>query len=224
MRPSGPVLEAVGISKSFLRGENALPILDGFDFSADRGETVAIVGRSGSGKSTLLSILGLMLEPDAGVITVAGTTATGANRRRLTAIRRAHLGFVFQQFHLVGYLDAAANVELALAYSDLTQHERAQRVEEVLERVGLAHRSRHRPSELSGGECQRVAIARTLVKRPSIVLADEPTGALDRTTSEQFLELLDRLRGDTAVVVVTHDPDVAGWADRLVDLDAECQR
>lgn len=187
------------------------------DLVIDAGEFVSVTGPSGSGKSTLLGLLGLLDQPTSGAITVAGEDVTRASDRRRTTLRGEVLGFVFQQFHLIPHLSASGNVQTALLYRGLRPSERRERANAALARFGLSPRVDHRPTELSGGEQQRVALARAIVTEPRIVLADEPTGALDSTNAANIMEILGSLVDErTAVVMVTHDADLAGRADRQV--------
>lgn len=179
------------------------------------GDFIAITGPSGSGKSTLLGILGCLDRPTAGIVEVGGVAVAGLSDGELSHIRGSTIGFVFQQFHLIPYLSALANVETALLFRGLTATERRQRSERALDQIGMAARRNHRPGELSGGEQQRVAIARALVSRPGVLIADEPTGNLDSENAASILQLLVGVaREGTAVVVATHDPLIADGASR----------
>lgn len=192
--------------------------LNGIDCSIECGEWVSIMGPSGSGKSTLLNILGGLDRPTAGVVAVNGTDINTLPEEGLARFRRETMGFVFQQAHLIPYLDSTENVMLAQYFHSMPERGEA---EEALRRVGLGHRLGHRPSQLSGGEQQRVCIARALINDPPLVLADEPTGNLDRTNTKNILELLTELHKQKqfTVVVVTHDPFVSPWGRRVISME-----
>lgn len=212
-------IETRGLEKHYRRGPAVVKAVNGIDLRILAGEFVAIVGRSGSGKTTLLDCLGLLLTPSGGQVLLEGsdTSRLGGNAR--AALRARRIGFVFQEFNLLPGLTALENVMLPLRYAGGNGDGR-RRAEALLAEVGLWERARHRPSELSGGEQQRVAIARSLVNDPAIVLADEPTGELDTETAEELIGLMRRVnreRGAT-FVVVTHDQDLAGRADRVIRL------
>ncbi|MCP3910550.1 MAG: ABC transporter ATP-binding protein [Actinomycetia bacterium] len=211
-----PLIELRGVGRTYGQG---VPVhaLVGVDLTIHEGEFAAIVGPSGSGKSTLLGLIGLLDQPTTGTVLVDGVDMSRAGDRARTHQRARALGFVFQQFHLVPHLDAAANVETALLYRRLGRRRRRASAFEALDRVGLADRAHHRPVQLSGGEQQRVAIARALVTDPPIILADEPTGALDTANAALVLGLLESLPGEgRAVVMVTHDLDLAARAGRII--------
>jgi putative ABC transport system ATP-binding protein len=203
-----------GITKEF----ETTHALNGVDCTVESGEWVSIMGPSGSGKSTLLNILGGLDRPSAGTVSISGTDINVLSEDGLARFRRETIGFVFQQSHLIPYLDAAENVMLAQYFHSIPERGEA---EDALRRVGLGHRLHHRPSQLSGGEQQRVCIARALINEPSLLLADEPTGNLDRTNTKNILELLTDLHAQKrfTVVVVTHDPFVSPWGRRIISME-----
>jgi ABC-type lipoprotein export system ATPase subunit len=214
-----PILAARELAKVYQRGSSEVRAVDGISLTVDAGELMAIMGRSGSGKTTLLDLLGCLLRPTSGDLEIDGRSVIGASDADLATIRRTRIGFVFQEFNLIPTLTGIENVMLPLRYGPRRTDGR-QRAMELLELVGLAERATHRPSELSGGEQQRVAIARALVNEPAVILADEPTGELDSTTSDQLMATLrglNRERGMT-VIIVTHDAGVADRTDRIVRL------
>jgi putative ABC transport system ATP-binding protein len=219
-RARPPAVEARGLTKVFGKGETEVRALSDVDFIVEPGEFVAIMGPSGSGKSTLLHILGALELPTAGTVAVGGVRYEGLSDNDLTRIRREHIGFVFQFFNLLASLSAEENVTLPAVISGRHEPEIEQRALELLKRVGLGRRAEHLPSELSGGEQQRVSIARALLLSPALLLADEPTGNLDTRAGRSVLDLLrqvNREDGQT-VVMVTHDPAAAARADRIVYL------
>lgn len=208
-----------GVSKVYRTDAIETTALRSVDLAVEAGEFLAIMGPSGCGKSTLLNILGTLDLPSSGSYSLAGETITGQNDRALAAVRRRHIGFVFQSFNLLDTLSVRENVELALLYRKVKANARRERVAAVLERVGMAHRAEHRPPQLSGGQQQRVAVARALVSNPTLILADEPTGNLDSQNGAEVMETLDGLNRDGAtVVMVTHSPDHASHAHRVVRL------
>ena len=214
----GTVVELVDVVKEY-PGSPPLRVLHGMSLAIERGELVAVVGASGSGKSTMLSIMGTLDDPTSGTVLIDGTDAAALAERDRAVLRARRIGFVFQQFFLLPALSAIDNVALGLLYSGVPVAERAVRAAAALERVGLGARVTHRPGQLSGGEQQRVAIARAIVGEPSVLFADEPTGALDSTTGERILELLTSIAGSgTAVVIITHDAHIAERAERQVSI------
>ncbi|NIL99614.1 MAG: ATP-binding cassette domain-containing protein [Acidobacteria bacterium] len=219
MREAREFLSIRDIRKIYRVGNEEVRALDGVDLVVSRGEYLAIMGASGSGKSTLMNLLGCLDTPTSGSYRLNGVAVEGLNDEELAAIRNEEIGFVFQTFNLLARTTALRNVELPLIYGGVGRTERRGKAERALERVGLADRMKHRPNELSGGQRQRVAIARALVNEPSILLADEPTGNLDSTTSAEIMELFDALNdaGNT-VIVVTHEDDIAAHAHRVVTL------
>jgi len=211
------LIEARELSKVYTMGDQTVHALRGVSLDIAAGEFVAIMGASGSGKSTLMNILGCLDQPSTGEYRLAGEAVQGMAGDQLAAIRNRHIGFVFQQFNLLPRTSALENVELPMVYAGVRALERQRRALAALETVGLAQRAAHTPAELSGGQQQRVAIARALVNQPQLILADEPTGALDTQTSEDIMRLLAGLnaRGLT-VVLVTHEHDIAAWAGRRI--------
>ncbi len=215
-----PLIQIEGLTKIFYTDEIETHALSGVHLSIARGEYVAMSGPSGCGKSTLLSIIGLLDTPTGGAYQLNGKPVENLNFGERSRIRNQEIGFIFQSFNLIGDLTVAENVELPLTYrSGMPANERKRRVQESLERVGMAHRMRHYPSQLSGGQQQRVAVARALAGSPSILLADEPTGNLDSKNGEAVMELLGNLHEEGATIcMVTHDPRFARHADRNVHL------
>jgi putative ABC transport system ATP-binding protein len=209
------------VAKSYTRGEQRVPVLTDINLDIGRGDFVALMGPSGSGKSTLLNLVAGIDKPDAGTIDIAGEDITQLSETELAAWRAASVGFVFQFYNLMPVLTAWENVELPLLLTALSRHERAERVGTVLSLVGLSDRTDHRPNELSGGQQQRVAIARAVVTDPLLLIADEPTGDLDRASAAEILGLLDRLNVELGktIVMVTHDPRAAEAAHHLIYLD-----
>lgn len=215
-------LQAQNLVKVYNEGTERVDVLRDVSFSVARGEMVAIVGASGSGKSTLLHILGLLDEPTSGAVNVAGESAAGLSEARKSALRNRSLGFVYQFHHLLPEFSALDNVAMPLIVRREGRAQAREKAREVIDLVGLSHRVTHFPGQLSGGERQRVALARALVTRPVCVLADEPTGNLDRHTAQAMFELLSRVNREsgTAFVIVTHDPELAARADRRLLMDA----
>jgi len=212
------VIEIKDLVKDYKLGDVPVHVLKGISFEIERGDFVAIMGPSGSGKSTLMNILGCLDKPTSGTYRLDGISVGEMHRDQLAEIRNKKIGFVFQQFNLLARTSAAENVELPLMYTDAPARERRDRAMKALLSVGLAGREEHQPSQLSGGQQQRVAIARSLVNDPRIILADEPTGALDSRTSLEIMAIFQRLNRDQGItmIVVTHDPDVATYANRNI--------
>jgi putative ABC transport system ATP-binding protein len=214
-----PLIKLRDIVKIYYMGGEDVVALKDITLEIGRADYAAIMGPSGSGKSTLMNIIGCLDVPTSGSYHLNGREVAAATEDELAAIRNREIGFVFQTFNLLPRATASKNVELPLIYSGLTPEERRQRAAEVLEAVGLAQRGHHKPNEMSGGERQRVAIARALVNRPSVVLADEPTGNLDTKIGEEILAIFQRINEEgKTVIVVTHDPDVAAKARRIITL------
>ena len=216
---NGQIVEATHISRIFPMAAGPVTAVADVTLKILPGDHIAIRGPSGCGKSTLLHMLGCVEPPSAGTLFFRGDDVTKLSDRQRSLLRLRQIGFVFQRFFLLPMLTAAENVELPQSEANVPKSERRQRTQELLEYVGLAARAAHRPSELSGGEMQRVAIARALANKPGLLLADEPTGELDRATGEQIASLLDRVNADgTALVIVTHDPALAERSTRILSM------
>jgi len=215
---AAPVIETRGLGKVYSPGSEAEVVaLKDVDLTIRRGDFVAIMGPSGSGKSTLMNLIGCLDTPSAGSYECDGIDVATLDAEELAVLRRDKIGFVFQGFNLLPRMSALDNVAMPLGYAQVPPAERKRRAQEALASVGLGERSSHRPSELSGGQQQRVAIARALINKPPILLADEPTGALDSRTGEEILALFKRLRDDDhTVILITHDAEVAAHADRIL--------
>jgi putative ABC transport system ATP-binding protein len=219
-----PQIELSGIERIFTLGDSQVHALHALDLAVDAGEYLAIMGPSGSGKSTLLNLLGLLDRPDAGNYRLEGRDVTTLSAEEQARVRRERIGFVFQSFHLVPRLTAAENIALPLMLAGVPPADRASRVRQALDDLGLATRADHRPDQLSGGQRQRVAIARATIMRPAMILADEPTGNLDRATGEDVMDLLEQLNaGGVTLVVVTHDPVLGARARRRVAMEDGCK-
>jgi putative ABC transport system ATP-binding protein len=212
-----PLIRVDRLTKDYVLGDNVVHALAGVSMTIEAGEFVAVMGPSGSGKSTFMNMIGCLDRPTSGSYWIAGEDAARMNADDLAAVRNRRIGFVFQQFNLLARTSALENVELPLMYANVPMQERHARALEKLKLVGLAERSDHQPNQLSGGQQQRVAIARALVNNPALILADEPTGALDSRTSVEIMALLQQLNADgMTIVLVTHEHDVAAFASRLV--------
>ncbi|WP_340075318.1 ABC transporter ATP-binding protein [Leptobacterium sp. I13] len=213
------MIEIKELHKSYKMGKNSLHVLKGIDFSVEEGELVAIMGSSGSGKSTLLNILGMLDEADSGEYILDGILIKNLNETKAAKYRNKFLGFVFQSFNLINYKTALENVALPLYYQRLGRKERQKKAMQYLEKVGLAEWATHHPSELSGGQKQRVAIARALASEPKVLLADEPTGALDSKTSYEVMDIIQQINDEgKTILIVTHETDIAKMCKRIVHL------
>lgn len=213
------MMKLSNIKKVYGSGSLQVSVLHGIDLEIADGEFVAIMGPSGSGKSTLMNIIGFLDNSSAGTYELNGEEIGAVKENKLAKLRNEHIGFVFQQFFLLPRLNALKNVESPLSYANVPKRARTERAKEMLEKVGLADRMTHLPNELSGGQKQRVAIARALVNNPTIILADEPTGALDSKTSAQIMNLLVELNEEgKTVIIVTHEEEIAAYADRIITL------
>lgn len=213
------MIEIKDLHKSYQMGSNSLHVLKGINFNVAEGELVSIMGSSGSGKSTLLNILGMLDEADSGSYTLDGVHIKNLNETIAARYRNKFLGFIFQSFNLISYKTALDNVALPLYYQGIKRKERMDKAMSYLEKVGLADWSGHLPNELSGGQKQRVAIARALASNPKVLLADEPTGALDTTTSYEVMELIQEINDEgRTILIVTHEHDIAAMTKRIVHL------
>lgn len=216
---AGPLLQMKGIEKAYEMGGESQLVLKGIDLTVERGEFLSILGPSGSGKSTLMNIIGCLDVPTAGRYDLNGVNVGALDETALSRIRSKEIGFVFQSFQLLKRLDATENVELGLIYAHVRPKERREIAEEMLCRVGLKDKMRHYPNQLSGGQQQRVAIARAMATNPSILLADEPTGALDQKTGAQVMDLFQEINADgRTIIMITHDSHIAARAHRIVTI------
>ncbi|HEL2001838.1 TPA: ABC transporter ATP-binding protein [Streptococcus suis] len=213
------LIRLTNINKSYKNGDQELRVLKDIDLEVEEGEFLAIMGPSGSGKSTLMNIIGLLDRSSSGNYWLEGEEVSQLSEKKLASVRNDQIGFVFQQFFLLSKLNALQNVELPLIYAGVPANQRKKLAKRYLEKVELAERMTHLPSELSGGQKQRVAIARALVNTPAIILADEPTGALDSKTGQQIMELLTELNNEgKTIIMVTHEPEIAAYAKRKIVL------
>lgn len=213
------VIELHDICKSYMQGKEPVPVLHHIELSVDEGEYLAIMGPSGSGKSTLMNIIGLLDQQTSGFYQFDGQDMTKCSDNQLSAVRNEKIGFVFQNFNLLPRQSVLENVALPLLYGGVRKKERLERAREMLTRVGLADRMQFKPTQLSGGQKQRVAIARAMVSRPRLLLADEPTGALDTLSGEQIMELFQQLNDEgVTIVMITHEPSIAQHAQRVVTI------
>ncbi|MDT0596658.1 ABC transporter ATP-binding protein [Glaciecola petra] len=213
------MLALSNIQKTFQNGEEIVTALDNVSIEVKENEFVAIMGSSGSGKSTLMNVLGCLDTPNSGVYKLDGQDVASMSDDELSQVRNKHIGFIFQTFHLLSKLDVVGNVKLPLRYSEINEDDANDRANNLIERVGLTNRKHHKPFEMSGGQRQRVAIARALINKPSVILADEPTGNLDSKTSGEIMELLTELhnQGQT-IVMVTHEDEIAAYAQRVITM------
>lgn len=213
------ILELKGIYKDYQQGKMSVPVLKDINFSMEEGEYVAVMGPSGSGKTTLMNLIGCLDKPTRGEFFLDGQDISKCTENEMSDIRLKKIGFVFQSFHLLPRQTALQNVEMPLNYAKIPRKERRERAFRALERVGLAERVDFRPNQLSGGQMQRVAIARAMVNNPKLLLADEPTGALDTKSGHQVMELFQRLNEEgVSVLMITHDPEIASFAKRTVTI------
>ena len=214
-----PIIHTSGLTKTFGSNGAAVHALRGIDLEVQRGEFISLIGPSGSGKSTLMAILGCLDKPTNGTYALDGERVEGLSGRELAAIRNDKIGFVFQQYNLLPKASVVRNVELPMLYAGVARKERRQRAHELLERVGIPEKAKVLPAALSGGQRQRVAIARALANKPALLLADEPTGALDQKTGHEVLELfVDLHRQGNTIIIVTHDLSIAAMAQRQVEI------
>ena len=218
-KKGNPMLQMRELSKVYRTDTVQTTALDAIDLEIAQGEFVAIMGPSGCGKSTLLNMIGMLDSPSSGSYLFNGQEVAGLGETRLADVRKENIGFIFQSFNLVDELSVRDNIELALLYHKVPAAERKRRVEEVMDRTGIAHRATHRPSQLSGGQQQRVAVARALVASPKLILADEPTGNLDTQHGEEVMHMLQTLNAEgSTIVMVTHSPAHADYAGRIVNM------
>lgn len=213
----GALIHIENMKKIYNPGENEVRALDGIDLDIEKGDLVAIVGHSGSGKSTLMNMLGCLDTPTSGKYVLDGQDVASMTDNQLADVRNKEIGFIFQGFNLISNLDAVGNVELPLVYRGVSKNERKQLAMEALKSVGLEDRMKHKPNEMSGGQQQRVAVARAVAAKPTIILADEPTGNLDTKSTQEIMEILKELhRSGRTVIIITHDEEIASQAHRVI--------
>lgn len=213
------IVSMQGIYKNYQQGKLPVPVLKNINLEVDEGEYLAIMGPSGSGKTTLMNLIGCLDRPTSGTYLLAGEDVATRKDDRLAELRNRYIGFVFQNFYLLPKMSAVENVALPLLYAGVSKKERLERAEAALQTVGLADRIHFRPNQLSGGQCQRVAIARALAGNPSLLLADEPTGALDTASGDQVMDLFDQIhRAGTTIIMITHEPAIAQRAEKLLHI------
>lgn len=209
------ILEMTDVCKDYFRGKIPVPVLKDINLNVEEGEYIAIMGPSGSGKTTLMNLVGCLDVPTSGTLKLNGVDVSSQTEDQLAGLRNSFIGFVFQQFHLLPEMDARDNVALPLLYAGVGLKERRERAEEALKMVGLEERIHFKPNQMSGGQCQRVAIARAVVGKPKLLLADEPTGALDTASGEQVMEIFSELnRQGITIVMITHEPSIAACANK----------
>jgi len=217
---SNTVVRLENVIKTYSMGESEVHALRGISFAIEQGEFLSIMGPSGSGKSTCMNMIGCLDRPTSGLVEINGKETAKMTEKELALLRNQTVGFVFQQYHLIASMNVLENVMLPLKYQKVEKSERVERAKQALEAVGLGERIKHRPHELSGGQKQRVAIARAMITKPKILLADEPTGALDSTTGKQVMEMFSKINQEqgTTVIIVTHDPGIGASTERCIKI------
>ena len=217
---SNTVVRLDNVVKTYSMGESEVHALRGISFAIEQGEFLSIMGPSGSGKSTCMNMIGCLDRPTSGIVEINGKETAKMTEKELALLRNQTVGFVFQQYHLIASMNVLENVMLPLKYQKVEKSERVERAKQALEAVGLGERIKHRPHELSGGQKQRVAIARAMITKPKILLADEPTGALDSTTGKQVMEMFSKINQEqgTTVIIVTHDPGIGASTERCIKI------
>ena len=217
---SNTVVRLDNVVKTYSMGESEVHALRGISFAIEQGEFLSIMGPSGSGKSTCMNMIGCLDRPTSGIVEINGKETAKMTEKELAFLRNQTVGFVFQQYHLIASMNVLENVMLPLKYQKVEKSERVERAKQALEAVGLGERIKHRPHELSGGQKQRVAIARAMITKPKILLADEPTGALDSTTGKQVMEMFSKINQEqgTTVIIVTHDPGIGASTERCIKI------